>query len=169
MSPPKRSRLCRLGRPHPRRGRQRRQRALSRSRVPRRSQRPGKPRRRRSPTSIAARSGKIATGKVEVEARIDLHGLRQRDAHLRLRAFLIEAHARGHKTVLVITGKGGEEPADRYGELAGERQRGVLRRNVPQWLGEPELRAIVLSFTQAGVRHGGAGALYVQLRKSRTT
>jgi DNA-nicking Smr family endonuclease len=112
---------------------------------------------------------KIATGKVEVEARIDLHGLRQRDAHVRLRAFLIEAHARGHKTVLVITGKGGEEPADRYGELAGERQRGVLRRNVPQWLGEPDLRAIVLSFTQAGVRHGGAGALYVQLRKSRMT
>jgi len=68
---------------------------------------------------------KIASGKVEVEARIDLHGLRQRDAHLRLRAFLIEAHARGYKTVLVITGKGGEEPADRYGELAGERQRGA--------------------------------------------
>jgi DNA-nicking Smr family endonuclease len=108
---------------------------------------------------------KIASGKVEVDARIDLHGLRQRDAHVRLRAFLVEAHARGHKTVLVITGKGGEEPPDRLGDLGGERQRGVLRRNVPHWLGEPELRAIVLSFTQAGVRHGGAGALYVQLRK----
>jgi DNA-nicking Smr family endonuclease len=107
----------------------------------------------------------IASGKVEVEARIDLHGLRQRDAHARLRAFLLEAHARGFKTVLVITGKGGEEPADRLGDLAGERQRGVLRRNVPHWLGEPELRGIVLSFTQASVRHGGAGALYVQLRK----
>jgi len=110
----------------------------------------------------------ISSGKVEVEARIDLHGLRQRDAHVRLRAFLVEAHARGLKTVLVITGKGGEEPADRLGDLAGERQRGVLRRNVPHWLGEPELRAIVLSFTQAGVRHGGAGAIYVQLRKGRT-
>jgi DNA-nicking Smr family endonuclease len=108
---------------------------------------------------------KIASGKIEVGARIDLHGLRQRDAHERLRAFLVDAHANGLKTVLVITGKGGEEPADRLGDLAGERQRGVLRRNVPHWLGEPELRAIVLSFTQAGVRHGGAGALYVQLRK----
>jgi DNA-nicking Smr family endonuclease len=107
----------------------------------------------------------IASGKVEVDARIDLHGLRQADAHARLRAFLLEAHARGFKTVLVITGKGGEEPADRLGDLAGERQRGVLRRNVPHWLGEPELRVIVLSFTPAGVRHGGAGALYVQLRK----
>ena len=109
----------------------------------------------------------IASGKIEVEARIDLHGLRQRDAHARLRAFLLEAHARGHKTVLVITGKGGEEPADGLGALVGERQRGVLRRNVPHWLEEPDLRAIVLSFTQAGLRHGGAGALYVQLRKAR--
>lgn len=108
---------------------------------------------------------RISSGKVEVEARVDLHGLRQRDAHARLCAFLIEAYARGHKTVLVITGKGGDEPADRFGDLAGERQRGVLRQNVPRWLEEPELRAIVLSFTQAGVRHGGAGALYVQLRK----
>jgi DNA-nicking Smr family endonuclease len=107
----------------------------------------------------------ISSGKIEVDARIDLHGLRQRDAHARLRAFLLEAHADGLRTVLVITGKGGEEQPDRLGDLAGERQRGVLRRNVPHWLEEPELRAIVLSFTQAGVRHGGAGALYVQLRK----
>ena len=109
----------------------------------------------------------IASGKIEVDARIDLHGLRQRDAHTQLRSFLVEAHARGLKTVLVITGKGGDEPADRFDDLAGERQRGVLRRNVPHWLEEPELRAIVLSFTQAGARHGGAGALYVQLRKGR--
>ena len=107
----------------------------------------------------------IASGKIEVDARIDLHGLRQRDAHARLRTFLLEAHADGLRTVLVITGKGGEEHPDRLGDLAGERQRGVLRRNVPHWLEEPELRSIVLSFTQAGVRHGGSGALYVQLRK----
>jgi DNA-nicking Smr family endonuclease len=124
---------------------------------------------RRAPPPLAEferrKARQIASGKVEVEARVDLHGLRQRDAHARLRAFLADAYARGLKTVLVITGKGGEEPADRLGELAGERQRGVLRRNVPHWLAEPELRAIVLSVTQAGVRHGGAGALYVQLRK----
>jgi DNA-nicking Smr family endonuclease len=108
----------------------------------------------------------IASGKVEVDARIDLHGSRQRDAHARLRAFLLAAHAEGHRTVLVITGKGGEaEPADGLGSLMGERQRGVLRRSVPHWLEEPDLRAIVLSYTQAGIRHGGAGALYVQLRK----
>ena len=109
----------------------------------------------------------IASGKIEVEARIDLHGSRQRDARARLHAFLLAAHAKGHKTVLVITGKGGEEPADGLGSLMGERQRGVIRRSVPHWLEEPDLRAVVLSYTQASPRHGGAGALYVQLRKAR--
>ena len=109
----------------------------------------------------------IASGKIEVEARIDLHGSRQRDARARLRSFLLAAHAKGQKTVLVITGKGGEEPADALGSLMGERQRGVIRRNVPHWLEEPDLRAVVLSYTQATPRHGGAGALYVQLRKAR--
>jgi DNA-nicking Smr family endonuclease len=109
----------------------------------------------------------IASGKIEVEARIDLHGSRQRDARARLRSFLLAAHAKGHKTVLVITGKGGEEPADALGSLMGERQRGVIRRNVPHWLEEPDLRAVVLSYTQASPRHGGAGALYVQLRRAR--
>lgn len=110
----------------------------------------------------------IASGRIEVDARIDLHGLRQRDARTGLRAFLLAAHAKGHKTVLVITGKGGgaEEPADGLGALMGERQRGVLKRNVPHWLEEPDLRAIVLSYTQASPRHGGTGALYVQLRKA---
>lgn len=109
----------------------------------------------------------IASGKVVVAARIDLHGLRQRDARAELRAFLLRAHASGARTVLVITGKGsGETPADGLGALLGERQRGVLKRNVPHWLEEPDLRPIVLSYTQAGASHGGAGALYVQLRRS---
>jgi DNA-nicking Smr family endonuclease len=110
----------------------------------------------------------IASGKAEVDARIDLHGLDQREAYLRLRGFLANAHARGDRVVLVITGKGGSgEALDRLGELAGERRRGVLRRNLPQWLEEPHFREIVSSFTPAGARHGGAGALYLQLRRGR--
>jgi len=109
---------------------------------------------------------RIASGKVEIEARIDLHGLRQSDAHMRLRTFLVDAHARGLKTVLVITGKGGEaQTGDYMPDSLGQPRRGVLRRNVPAWLDEPELRAVVVGYTAAGVRHGGEGALYVQLRR----
>jgi len=70
--------------------------------------------------------------------------------------------------LLVITGKGGEvETRDHLARILGEPERGVLRRSVPQWLEEPEFRAIVLSYTTASVRHGGDGALYVRLRKMR--
>src|SRR5262249_42868245 len=109
----------------------------------------------------------IAAGKAEVDARVDLHGLDQRAAYLRLRGFLASAHARGDRLVLVITGKGGGETLDRLGELAGGQRRGVLRRNLPGWLEGPAFREMVSSFTQAGVRHGGGGALYVQLRRGR--
>jgi DNA-nicking Smr family endonuclease len=111
---------------------------------------------------------RIASGKVEIDARIDLHGLRQSDAHMRLRGFLLDAHARGLKTVLVITGKGGEaQKGDYMPDAFGQPRRGVLRRNVPAWLDEPDLRAVVVGYTTAGVRHGGEGALYVQLRRLR--
>jgi DNA-nicking Smr family endonuclease len=108
----------------------------------------------------------IGAGKIAIDAKIDLHGARQRDARSRLRGFLFDAHARGCRTVLVVTGKGGKEAPDRLAGLLGETERGVLRRNVPLWLAEADLRAVVLGYTEAAIRHGGAGALYVQLRKS---
>ncbi len=86
--------------------------------------------------------------------------MRQREAHGALRSFLARAQERGHKHVLVITGKGGRRETD------GSFERGVLNREVPRWLAEAEFRNCVLSFTPAGKRHGGEGALYVRLRKS---
>jgi DNA-nicking Smr family endonuclease len=87
---------------------------------------------------------------------------REGEARAGLRTFLYDAHARGELTVLVITGKGARLAA---GAAQGESPRGVLRRNVPLWLAEPDLRAIVTGFSEASARHGGAGALYVRLRK----
>ena len=97
-----------------------------------------------------------------IDARLDLHGFRQREAHAALRAFLLSCSVRGHRHVLIITGKGAV--ADRQQDFFGE-ERGVLRRLVPQWLGDPELRGIVVSYTASHIRHGGEGALYVRLRK----
>ena len=109
----------------------------------------------------------VTSGKVAIDARLDLHGMRQRDARTELHAFLRAAQARALKTVLVITGKGDTAAErDHLAAAFGKPQRGVLRRSVPQWLEEPELRSVVLSYTSAGTRHGGDGALYVQLRKS---
>ncbi len=113
---------------------------------------------------------RIGSGRIEVEARIDLHGLRQSEAHTALRRFLMEAHAKERRWVLVITGKGGpQRPSAEPEDYGRAEERGVLRRNVPRWLAEPELRAIVVGFTEAAIRHGGEGALYVQLRRRERT
>jgi DNA-nicking Smr family endonuclease len=101
----------------------------------------------------------VARGKQAIDARLDLHGLTQSEAHGALLRFLRNAHARDARLVLVITGKG------MRGE--GDRERGVLRRQVPQWLALPEFRSLVLGFEDAHVTHGGEGALYVRLRRAR--
>ena len=104
---------------------------------------------------------KIAKGKREIDARIDLHGMTQARAHRALLAFLHREGADGSRVVLVITGKGKEiskaTPADA--------PRGVLRRMVPEWLALPEFRALVVSYEQAAIGHGGEGALYVRIRR----
>ncbi len=117
---------------------------------------------------------RIGTGRIEIDARIDLHGMRQDEAHTALRRFLLASHAGGRRWVLVITGKGGSLRGEADGDYGANRGgdgqgRGVLKRNVPHWLAEPELRSIVVGFTAAAIRHGGEGALYVQLRKRERT
>ena len=100
---------------------------------------------------------RVARGREAIETRLDLHGLTQAQAHSALLRFLRGALARDARLVLVITGKG----------AAGDSERGVLRRHVPQWLGLPEFRALVVGFEDAHAAHGGAGALYVRLRRPR--
>ena len=100
----------------------------------------------------------LSRGRKEIEARLDLHGMTQTRAHRALSGFLQRAHHDGLTFVLVITGKG---------KLGTESERGVLRRQVPQWLSLPEFRALVVGFEEAHIGHGGEGALYVRIRRSR--
>lgn len=104
---------------------------------------------------------RLSRGRTEVDAVMDLHGLRQDQAHGVLRQFLFNAQGSGAKLVLVITGKGGRSP-----DLSSyHSETGVLRRSVPQWLRAPEMRGVVIGFEEAAHHHGGAGALYVRIRR----
>lgn len=107
---------------------------------------------------------RLARGSHPIEAVLDLHGMRQIEAHERLRRFLMAAQAGGSAVVLVVTGKGGAATDVTPGHPG---ERGVLRRVVPHWLRLPDLRGIVLGFEEAAQHHGGGGALYVRLRKRR--
>lgn len=95
---------------------------------------------------------KLAKGRLPLDARLDLHGMRQDEAHSLLLSFLSRAHARGARHVLVITGKG----------PGGD---GVLKRSVPEWLRTAPFRLYVSGLDHAARGHGGAGALYVRLRR----
>jgi DNA-nicking Smr family endonuclease len=99
---------------------------------------------------------RLSRGQLPIEASLDLHGLRQAEAHRRLEAFLADCQAAGRRCVLVVTGKG-----------LHKEEAGVLRTAVPRWLNEQPNRARVLSFDYAQPRHGGTGALYVLLRRRR--
>jgi DNA-nicking Smr family endonuclease len=100
----------------------------------------------------------LSRGKKQIDARLDLHGMTQTRAHRELSGFLHRSHSAGFTFVLVITGKG---------KIGAESERGVLRRQVPQWLALPEFRSLVVGFEQANVGHGGEGALYVRIRRAR--
>ena len=100
---------------------------------------------------------RVARGKEAIDGRLDLHGLTQSEAHTALLRFLRAATARDARLVLVITGKGGR----------GDVERGVLKRQAPQWLNLPEFRSLIIGFEQAHVAHGGEGALYIRVRRTR--
>jgi DNA-nicking Smr family endonuclease len=118
----------------------------------------------RAPAAIDRKTrARLSRGRMDVDARIDLHGLRQDAAHHRLRRFLIDGQEAGHRLVLVITGKGSTaSPTD-----FGREERGVLKRSVPAWLDSGEFRPLVAGYDVAGPRHGGSGALYVRIRRKR--
>ena len=114
-----------------------------------------------APLERTLRTG-LRRGKRGVDAAIDLHGLRQDEAHGALLAFLRRSQAAGHALVLVVTGKGAPSAEGGWSE-----ERGVLRRVVPHWLRLPDLRPLVLGFEEAAPQHGGSGALYIRLRRRR--
>jgi DNA-nicking Smr family endonuclease len=99
---------------------------------------------------------RLRRGRLAIEARLDLHGSFQDDAHRALNDFIQRSAASRRRVVLVITGKG------RISEGGG-----VLRRNVPQWLRMAPCAPHVLAIVPAQPQHGGSGALYVMLRRKR--
>lgn len=99
---------------------------------------------------------KLARGRAAPEAAIDLHGMRRQEAFVALHQFLLRAQREGARLVLVVTGKGERGISD---------EAGILRKNVPTWLRGAQYHSIIVGFEEASRPHGGAGALYVRLKR----
>jgi DNA-nicking Smr family endonuclease len=108
---------------------------------------------------------RLRRGQLAIEAELDLHRHTVAEAHRALTGFIADAQDGGKRCVLVITGKG--EGGDARYRPWNETPSGVLRRELPRWLSEPESRARVVAWHPARPQHGGAGALYVLLRRRR--
>lgn len=117
------------------------------------------------PRSPADRSGekRVRRGKIDIDGRIDLHGMTLVQAHHALRGFIRAAAQRRARCVLVITGKGAPDHAERFLPM-GERAPGVIRRATPGWLSEPDIAPLLAGTAPAHASHGGSGALYVFLK-----
>jgi DNA-nicking Smr family endonuclease len=103
-----------------------------------------------------ANAERLKRGLHPIEARLDLHGKTQAEAHHALAAFIHSSSDAGRRCVLVITGRG-----------FGPSGPGVLKSAVPRWLEEVGLRGKILAIAPAQPRDGGAGALYLLLRRRR--
>lgn len=111
------------------------------------------------PPQLDARTElRLRRGQMPVQGTLDLHGYNQEQAHELLKSFLLAAHANGKRCVLVITGKGRRGAEDSVG---------VLKQKLPMWLSMPPLRNIVLKTFDAAPRHGGTGACYIYLKRTR--
>lgn len=120
---------------------------------------------RSAPVKMDAKSYKtMQRGKLKPEGRIDLHGMTVAQAHPALISFIMTAQANGKRLVLVITGKGGKR--EELGAIAPQRM-GALKRQVPIWLTMAPVSSTVLQVTESHIKHGGAGAYYVYLRRAR--
>ncbi len=109
----------------------------------------------------------LRRGERDPDARLDLHGMTADRAHSALTRFILDARTRGHRCVLVITGKGRRYTAPSESGFSMEHSEGVLRRDVPRWLNQPPLAGATVGIYQAHRKHGGDGAFYVYLRKAR--
>ena len=143
---------------------------------PPRSKTPAEPARRPGSPTLDALAGfegshpqmdrrrfeKLRRGRIEPEARLDLHGMTSEGAHSMLTAFILSAVARDRRLVLVITGKGKADDSTHQ-----PRRHGILRHSLPHWLAAPPLIGHILQVAPAHQRHGGSGAFYVYLRRRR--
>lgn len=112
-------------------------------------------------------SEKLRKGQLVIEGRLDLHGHTRKEAHSRLRSFLGSAHRQGKRCVLVITGKGRSAKETDDAPFMGSGGKGILREEVPKWLAQADIKRLVLDYRTAQSKHGGDGALYVLLKRTR--
>jgi DNA-nicking Smr family endonuclease len=98
---------------------------------------------------------RLKRGEFSVQDYVDLHGLKKKEAEAVVREFIIKSYQRGLRCVLIVHGRG----------LGSVDHQPTIKRELPVWFRRGMLKRIVLAFVTARPCDGGAGALYVLLKK----
>lgn len=104
---------------------------------------------------------RLARGLAVPDATVDLHGHTLHSAHDLLDAALARAIARGDRVILLVTGRPPRPESER------PHARGAIRAAVGDWLAASRHAGSIAAVRGAHPRHGGAGALYLVLRRPR--
>ena len=108
----------------------------------------------------------LKKGKIEPEKILDLHGLNAKKAEKLVLDFLLKNYLNGVRLALIITGKG-KRPREADNSYYNEQDTGILKRSLITWVEKSSMRQTILDILPAHAKHGGGGAFYVYLRKSR--
>lgn len=106
---------------------------------------------------------KFKQGKMDIDAKLDLHGMTQTQAYQALSDFILNNYHKQNRNLLIVTGKGNSHPRQHWNEPKS----GILKEMVPKWLNESDIRPMILSFSHATQKDGGSGALYILLKRKR--
>lgn len=106
----------------------------------------------------ASQLRKLKRGQSPIDSTLDLHGYSREQAQIIVTRHLQKTFENGGRVVRIITGKG---------QFTLDGHDGILRQNLPRWLGDAPLSSIVLDHHIARPQHGGAGAFYILLRKKK--
>lgn len=100
---------------------------------------------------------RLRKGEFAYQAHLDLHGLIVEEARRAVEEFLTRVHQAGKRCVLIVHGRGHNS----------KDQIPVLKHRLTTWLARGHWSRLILAFTSARACDGGAGALYVLLRRRR--
>ena len=100
---------------------------------------------------------RLRRGEFAMQDHIDLHGMIQVDARAALTSFILDSVRKGHRSVLVVHGRGLGSPGGRP----------ILKHATVEWLSHGMIGGHVLAFATTRPTDGGAGAMYVLLRREK--
>ena len=90
-------------------------------------------------------------GKIKPDGIIDLHGYRLKTGKIKLESYILKSYEKNLRNILIITGK-------------GTNNLGALKKEVPLWLEDQEIKKFLISYEIAPNNFGGTGALLVRIK-----